>query len=147
MSCELNYKTARPLSSLEPMVYTESCMPCKVKTPCKKEKICKKVCEEVLVPAPVSCAPVCASPCDEVVVEKCGDKWGWWSIILTFIIIFILAWFLLYSLRPTFVLNTDSNGNVIQPPTVNAGKVVVYSIVIALVACLLIWAFRNAFRY
>jgi hypothetical protein len=50
-------------------------------------------------------------------------------------------------LRPTFVLNTDSNGNVIQPPTVNAGKVVVYSIVIALVACLLIWAFRNAFRY
>lgn len=146
MSCELNYKTARPLSSLEPMVYTESCMPCKVKTPCKKEKICKKVCEEVLVPAPVSCAPVCASPCDEV-VEKCGDRSGWWSIILTFIIVFILAWFLLYSLRPTFVLNTDSNGNVIQPPTVNAGKVVVYSIVIALVACLLIWAFRNSFRY
>lgn len=146
MSCELNYKTARPLSSLEPMVYTESCSPCKVKTPCYKEKVCKKVCEEVIVqPAcpPVACAPVA---CETVAVRECGT-WGWWSVILTFIIVFIIVWFLLYSLRPTFVLNTDSNGNVIQPPTVNAGKVVVYSIIIALIACLLFWAFRNSFKY
>jgi len=173
MSCDLNYKTAvRPLSTLEPVVYVNDCAPqqCKIQTPCLKKKVV--MCETPApICAPIACAPtqqcvpptkyvvqstyeqqyepmcepVCVDPCNP---NPCGNKnWGWWSIILTFIIVFIIAWFLLYSLRPNAVLNVDANGNIIQPPTVNGGKVVIYSIVIALIVCLLLWAFRNSFRY
>lgn len=152
MSCELNYKTvARPLSTLEPMVYTNSCVPCepvcKVQTPCKKVvKVCEP-CPPVCPPVVSTCNPV--TECVEVCEKPCSswNSSGWWGIILTFIIVFIISWFLLYSLKPTAVLNVDANGVVIQPPTVNGGKVVVYSIIIALIVCLLLWAFRNSFRY
>jgi predicted secreted protein len=142
-ACELNYKTAtRPLSTLEPTMYADQCaQPCKVQTPCRKQvKICEPVCPPVLA----TCAPVveCVDPC-----ATNGRNWGWWSVILVFIIVFIISWFLLYSLKPNFVLNTDANGNVVTPVTVNGGRVVVFSIIIALVVCLLLWAFRNSFKY
>ncbi len=151
MSCDLTYKV-RPLSTLEPTVYASDCaQPCKIQTPCLKKKVV--MCEPAPVCAPVACAPVCppvqyVDECGNPCADPCVNKhWGWWSIILTFIIVFIIAWFLLYSLKPNCVLNVDANGNVIQPPTVNGGKVVVYSIIIALIVCLLLWAFRNSFRY
>lgn len=149
MACELNYKTVRPLTSLEPTVYVDPCNPCPPKV-CKVATPCPKPCK-VATP----CKKVCF---EETIIDECGNATvvaytngsrmgNWWSVLLVFIIVFIVAWFLLYSLRPTAVLNTDANGVVILPPTVNGGKVVVFAIVIALIFCLLVWAFRNSFKY
>lgn len=140
MSCDLNYNR-RPLSTLEPVV-VNNCTPCppkqcKVVTPCPPRPCPPKPCYEEMI-----------DECGNVVVVSTASRMGgWWSVLLTFIIVFIVAWFLLYSLRPNAVLNTDANGNVIQPPTVNSGKVLVFAIVIALIFCLLVWAFRNSFKY
>ena len=148
VACESNYKTLRPLSTLEPM-YTDACAPvcapaCKVQSPCRKQvKVCEP-CAPVCPPVIATCAPVVeyVDPC----ATNCRN-WGWWSVILVFIIVFIIAWFLLYSLKPNAVLNTDADGNILLPPTVNGGKVVIFAIIIALVVCLLLWAFRNSFKY
>ena len=68
---------------------------------------------------------------------------GWGALILWFIIIAVIAWFILYSLRPTFVQTKDP---VTGQPTgeIDAGRVLLASIVIALVIIIIIWLIRSS---
>jgi len=67
---------------------------------------------------------------------------GWGALILWFIIIAVITWFILYSLRPTWVQRKDSNG---QPTgAIDAGRVLLASIVIALIIVIIVWLIRGS---
>jgi hypothetical protein len=70
-------------------------------------------------------------------------KKGWGTYVLWFIIIAVIAWFILYSLRPTWV-QQETNGS--PNGQVDAGKVLLWAIVIALIVVLLVWLIRSSCR-
>ena len=118
---------------------------------------------------PPPCAPVCPPPCPPKCVDPCdpcaGSGWGgqlgalfvWW------LIIFAITWFVLYLLRPSWVLkgndghhgHHDRDDNVEghprpqptpshQQPWVDNGKVLLWALVISFFIVLLIWLFKSA---
>ena len=62
------------------------------------------------------------------------QAWNWGAFILWFIIIAVIVWLILYSLKPGWVLNPDG--------TVNGGKVLVSAIIIALIIIFIIWLIK-----
>ena len=67
---------------------------------------------------------------------------GWGALILWFIIIVVISWFILYSLRPAFVQGHDSNG---QPNgSIDAGRVLLASVVIALIVIVIVVLIRSS---
>lgn len=69
---------------------------------------------------------------------------GWGALVLWFIIIAVITWFILYSLRPTWVQQRGEGG--LPNGQVDAGRVLLASVVIALVIVLIIWLLRNNCR-
>lgn len=65
------------------------------------------------------------------------------NLILWFVIIAIVAWFLMYFLKwPTFVQKVDAQG---QPTGVaDAGKSLLAAVILALIIVLIIWLFRSS---
>lgn len=65
-----------------------------------------------------------------------GWKWGWLgALILWFIIFTVLWWLIFFSLKPSFVLQKDSN-------QVDTSKVLLYSVIVALILVIFIWLIK-----
>lgn len=80
------------------------------------------------------------------VVQKNGYALGGvGSLILWFIIIAVIVWFILWALKPKAVQVLTPSGE----PTgqLDAGKVLIASIIIALIIVLIIWLIRSCARY
>lgn len=98
------------------------CNPCtKPRDPCVKAE-CPKPCDP------------CAKPCD----PYASYGWGWLgALILWFIIFTVLFWLIFYSLKPSFVLQADSN-------QVDTSKVLLASLISALILVIIIWLIKAA---
>ena len=93
---------------------------CSEEDPCPSKKKCVKSCD----------------PCAKG--TEMGYGWGWMgALILWFIIFTVLFWLIYYSLKPSFVLQTDSN-------QVDTAKVLLASIISALVLVVIIWLIKAA---
>ena len=101
----------------------KKCDPCPPKRcdPCVKELPCEKKCDP--------CDP-CATSCD-----PCGR--GFWTFLIIFIVIAIVVGLILWAICPDFIKKKDSSGNVTDE--VDVGKLILWSVVIALVVAFLIW--------
>lgn len=98
---------------------------------CKNQTYHDNGCKTSVCERPKTCAP------EEK--KKCSS-WGatyWISFILGFIIIAVIIALLLAAAKPNWVQNTDQDG---QPDgSVNAGKVILWAVVVALFIILIIW--------
>jgi hypothetical protein len=102
--------------------------------PCEQKPACPKPCPKPCDSKPVcplrgcDVKPACETGCkNECCVTNYNNGWTWFGwIILWFIIFTILFWLIYYSLRPSFVLDTESN-------EVDTGKVLLASVVSALI--------------
>lgn len=80
---------------------------------CEREKSCKGWCGGML-----------------------GYNWGWLaSLILWFIIFVVLFWLIFYSLKPSFVLQTDSN-------QVDPAKVLIAAVIASLILVAVLWLIK-----
>jgi H+/Cl- antiporter ClcA len=62
-----------------------------------------------------------------------------WAVYLLWFIIFaVIAWLVLYSLKPQFVLKGDGSGEV------DFGKVLLWSVVIGLIGIFICWLVRRS---
>ena len=95
-------------------------------------------CEPACPPTP-KCAPAC--PPTECNIKTMGEKpyeWSWLgALILWFIIFTVLFWLIFYSLKPNFVLQTNST-------TVDTSKVLLSAIISALILVIIIWLIKTA---
>jgi hypothetical protein len=79
----------------------------------------------------------CKDECD-----PCKDTssygWGWLgALVLWFIIFTVLFWLIYYSLKPSFVLQTDSN-------QVDTAKVLLAAVISAIILVIIIWLIKAA---
>lgn len=101
--------------------------PCAKKDPCAKEDPCAKK-------DPCAKDPCAKDPC----APKASYGWGWLgALILWFIIFTVLFWLIYYSLKPTFVLQNDSN-------QVDTAKVLLAAVISALILVIIIWLIKAA---
>jgi heme/copper-type cytochrome/quinol oxidase subunit 2 len=110
---------AAPITDFSPD-YSKLDEPCGKKTfhhgGCEDKKVCPK-------PAPKECGSWASS--------------YWFSFILGFIILAVIIALLLAAAKPTWVQNTDADG---QPDgTVNAGKVILWAVIVSLFVIFIIW--------
>lgn len=76
----------------------------------------------------------------ERVVEKYEERHGYgWNVWVWLLVIFLIVLFVLWLLQPYFILSEDKCGKC----CLDWGKLIIWSIVIALAICLLIWLFRG----
>ena len=71
-----------------------------------------------------------------------GDGWGkgsWGTVLLWFIIVAVIVWFVLYSVKPTFVQKKDDAGE--TTGEVDNGKALLWSVIIALIVAAIVWLF------
>jgi hypothetical protein len=91
------------------------------------------------------CKPIETLNCEEK--DACATQQqgyalggGFGNLLLWFIIIAVIAWFILWAWRPVAVQRIGPNG---QPTgEVDAGKVLIGSIIIALIIVIIIWLIR-----
>jgi hypothetical protein len=109
---------------------------------CSLEPSCHDPCPETLVatcndPCPEVCPEV--DPCPKISKEcKASNVSGWsWlgALILWFIIFTVLFWLIFYSLKPSFVLQTDSN-------QVDTAKVLLSAVIAAIILVFIIWLIK-----
>jgi outer membrane biosynthesis protein TonB len=131
------------------LVLDPSCPPKKIECPPKKPECPPKPveCPKKVIecppkpvecpPKPVECPPKkCEDPCAPVTTT--GYGWGWLgALILWFIIFTVLFWLIFYSLKPSFVLQTDSN-------QVDTAKVLLAAVIAALILVIVIWLIKAA---
>ena len=92
------------------------------------------------------CKPVETLAYDDAAPQDCGYKMGGLaSLVLWFIIIFVVIWFILWLTKPAAVQTRNPDGTLTG--NIDAGKVLVASLVIALIIIILIWLFRALCRY
>ena len=129
----------QPLSSLAPEYNT------KLPNSLKVENVMSNDCNKQMeCPAKPACAkePECPKQ------DECSKKtecdpcyktgWGWLgALILWFIIFTVLFWLIFYSLKPSFVLQTDSN-------QVDTAKVLLAAVIAALILVVVIWLIKVA---
>lgn len=117
-----------------------SCPPkkpeCPPKVPeCPKKPQCPPKVEECPKKV-VECPKPCPKPCDPC--ASTGYGWGWLgALILWFIIFTVLFWLIFYSLKPSFVLQSDSN-------QVDTAKVLLAAVIAALILVIIIWLIKAA---
>jgi len=126
-------------------------------TPCppRHVPVCAPACP---APCPPPCPPKCVDPCDPCAGSGWGGHLGalfvWW------LIIFAITWFVLYLLKPTWVLKDGGHpyphpheegaeGHPKPPapgrePCVDNGKVLLWALVISFLIVLLVWLFKSA---
>lgn len=100
------------------------------------------------------CKPLATLACNDTYEVKdscdtgCGTNYnlgaGIGNLILWFIIIAVIVWFILWSLRPAWVQTTGADGQLTGQ--VDAGKVLIASIIIALILVIIIWLIKAASR-
>ena len=96
---------------------------------CHKKPKCP---EKELCPPKEKCEKPCAKG------REMGYGWGWLgALILWFIIFTVLFWLIYYSLKPSFVLQTDSN-------QVDTAKVLLAAVISALILVIIIWLIKAA---
>src|SRR5436853_437542 len=126
---------AKPICPVEP----KKCCP-KLACPVEPKKCCPPVEVKKCCPPP---KPVCPKPIDPCCVQKACDPcdgYGWkWlgALILWFIIFTVLFWLIFYSLKPPFVLQSDSN-------QVDTAKVLLAAVIAALILVIIIWLIKVA---
>jgi hypothetical protein len=128
----------------------EECPPKREECPPKREECPPK--REECPPKKEECPPKdgcgkpkcppkdpCKKPCDPCAKgTEMGYGWGWLgALILWFIIFTVLFWLIYYSLKPSFVLQTDSN-------QVDTGKVLLAAVISALILVIIIWLIKAA---
>ena len=97
----------------------------KLKGTCQKKTFIEADCEKKVV---------CAKP-----VKACSRWTGtaWFGFILGFILLAVIIGLLLAAAKPSWVQNTNAEG---QPDgSVNAGKVVLWAVVVSLFITLIVW--------
>lgn len=110
--------------------------------------------EEIKVTEIVTIAPVdqkssvgpiveekCKDPCHDPCRDPCKTGWGWESFgifVLSLIVLIVLFWIVFFSLKPPFVLQSDSN-------QVDTSKVLLAAVISAFILVLLIWLIKAAF--
>lgn len=105
------------------------CPPKLVECPPKKVECCPPKREECP-------KKECPKPCDPC--APAGYGWGWLgALILWFIIFTVLFWLIFYSLKPSFVLQADSN-------QVDTAKVLLAAVIAALILVIIIWLIKAA---
>ncbi len=75
-------------------------------------------------------------------VEPCNDSFGfgWLGVLILWFIIFtVLFWLIFYSLAPSWTLNQDG--------TINTGKVLLASIIAAIILVIIIWLIKSCIDY
>lgn len=100
--------------------------------PINKED-CKKPCEDL-------CKKPYEEPCKKPCEDPYNNNYGWsWlgALILWFIIFTVLFWLIFYSLKPSFVLQNDSN-------QVDTAKVLLAAVIAALILVIIIWLIKLA---
>lgn len=121
-----HYTSGQPISVLGCDTPDLSCAkpdPCAKAEPCTKTDPCAK--EAV-------CEP-CAKP-----NQYENSSWAWLGgLVLWFIIFTVLFWLIFYSLRPSFVLQSDSN-------QVDTAKVLLAAVIAALILVIVIWLIKVA---
>lgn len=119
---------------------------------CHVETMTKPHCPEQCPKPCDPCAkPVdpCAKPCD-----PCADGWGWGALIIGFLVIFAITWLVLWLLKPSWILKNHGknphgghnghggHGDHGDKCEVDTGKIVIASLLIALVIVILIWIIK-----
>lgn len=77
--------------------------------------------------------------CEKPVKKDC-NSWTssyWFAFILGFIFLAVIIALLLAAAKPTWVQNTDANNQ--ADGTVNAGKVILWSVIVSIFIILIIW--------
>ena len=69
---------------------------------------------------------------------------GWWFYLFWFLIVGIIVWFLLFALKPDFVLKTDEDDH--ETGEIDQGKVLLWAVIIALIVVFLVWIFQWGFQ-
>jgi len=124
----------KDLDSLIPnYVFDNNYYQCPVKTPCIEQCPVKTPCIEQC-PVKTPCIEQCP-------VNTLGNKtyeWSWLgALILWFIIFTVLFWLIFYSLKPNFVLQTNST-------QVDTSKVLLSAIISSLILVIIIWLIKTA---
>lgn len=82
----------------------------------------------------------CHNECDKPL--DCNDSFGfgWLGVLILWFIIFtVLFWLIFYSLAPSWTLNQDG--------TINTGKVLLASIIAAIILVIIIWLIKSCIDY
>ena len=134
-------------SSQGKYIMEPACPPKQEECPPKKEECPPKI--EECLPKQEECPPKkeecpkkdpCENPCDDPCARAgyMGYGWGWLgALILWFIIFTVLFWLIFYSLKPSFVLQTDSN-------QVDTAKVLLAAVIAALILVIIICLIKAA---
>lgn len=104
-------------------------------------RVCKplKECHEIVTTKHVEKVP--CDPCDPCEDHHDHHGYGYSSLgwaVLWFVIISVIVWLIIFSLKPAWALNEDGD--------VDTGKVLLASIVIALIIVIVIWIIYLACR-
>jgi hypothetical protein len=109
----------------------------KCEKPCAPTPKCEKPC----APTPkceLECIPVSCYQEQKCNINEKPYEWSWLgALILWFIIFTVLFWLIFYSLKPNFVLQTNST-------TVDTSKVLLSAIISALILVIIIWLIKTA---
>jgi hypothetical protein len=99
--------------------------------------------------SPAHCAPreyKCEVPCEKKCEPVCEPRgysvfnWGWCNLLLWFVVIAIIAFIIIWAVKPSWALNKDANGECTEE--LNGGKVLIAALLIALVIVLIIYFLR-----
>ena len=91
---------------------------------------------QVQCPIPCKTPNPCDDPCKKGLSFNMGNGWGWLAaLILWFIVFTVLFWLIFYSLKPSFVLQPDTN-------QVDTAKVLLAAVIAALLLVIIIWLIK-----
>lgn len=83
---------------------------------------------------------------DDEMPQTCGyGMGGFGNFVLWFVIIFVIIWFIMWLTKPAAVQTRNPDGSLTG--NIDAGKVLVASLVIALIIIVLVWLFRSLCKF
>lgn len=109
----------------------------------KKEECCPPKKEECCPPKKEECCPLPVDPCCPSATTNSWYGYGWnllGALILWFIIFTVLFWLIYFSLKPSFVMDDDSN-------EVDTGKVLLASVISSIILVILVWIIKGLITY
>lgn len=116
---------------------------CIKKVPCNDPCIKKDPCNDPCVkkdPCNDPCKTPCNDPCHDPCNDPCNNNSGWeWLgyFVLWFIVFTVLFWLIYYSLKPPFVLQSDSS-------QVDTAKVLLAAVISAFILIIIVWLIKAA---
>lgn len=109
-------------------------VPCPKPCPTPVKVECPAPCPPpVKVECPAPCPKPCADPC-----QKTASGWSWLgALVLWFVVFLVLFWLIYFSVKPSFVMQTDSN-------QVDTAKVLLAAVITSLIVVIIIWLIKAA---